>query len=380
MNTVINLPTGTQLQEIAEINKQIAKNTSDLTVEISIDKVDIVSVNNLLYYDESNNALWGTAGNDLKKSIDNGESWQVVGSSKIDGVNSITELFVTSKGTIIAATDSVPSIFRSTNSGVSYAKVFDWNAVGSNSYLLSQAICEYPNFDGNGNNALFICEYTSSTQFVDGKKMRVIRSVDDGVTWSIYYEEEHMGDGVRHWHFVQYDEWSKCVWLGSGDLPQHNKLYKITGDGAPELCGMGTYDWKFVSVVCDKNFLFCGSDRTDKGVAELFPVYIYCKATKKLSILGYNDGQAWYSCYNKKHRLPFWGTQINAGIGNTSKVQYYVSDYHGTYLALEIPNFFGNSVTPSPLCFSGGDYIFIQLYGTDDYGNMTGFMRLKISK
>src|SRR5699024_2150795 len=124
------------------------------------------------------------------------------------------------------------------------------------SYILNQAWDIHPNYDGKGNPAIYVAEYTTSITPIAGKTLRVLRSIDDGATFQVIHEEPFLGEGIRHWHFIIYDEFDNKLWLGSGDNPKHWKLYHITDGNIVRFVNGGTFDWKFVSVVPYKGVLY----------------------------------------------------------------------------------------------------------------------------
>lgn len=380
MAEVISIPTSEQMQQVIDLMQVGSGDAQNYKLEVEVVNS---STQGVFTINTHNEVIWARFGDDLKKSTDKGDTWVKTGTVRLNGTHAIGVLRQLRSGTLIASSAQEDSkIYRSTDEGTTWTQVYDWNSagLGVGSYVLKQGMDEYPNYDGVGGNAFFIGEYTPSSAPIENKKMRIIRSLDDGVTWSVHYEEPHYTEtGTRHFHFVQYDEFDKIMWAGTGDIPNHCKVFKWEGIEAPTLVGSGTYDWKMVSMAIDKNMIFCPSDRTDVGIAEIFPVYVLSKYTGKLSIIGYNDSQTWYSCFNAKYRLPFWATQVNIGVGNTSFIQIYTADYYGTYEVMRLPNTIGNSITPSAPSWSFGDYLYFQMFSNDSLNpGRIAFVRMKI--
>lgn len=385
VETRIPLPTNEQMEEI--ISKMDTSSTDKF--DFKIDKID-TSLTYLYTMDKSNGTLWARVGTDFCKSSDNGDTWIDTGGTYVLGekngtIISIREMLVTPDGNLLASTSPVGGlggwIYRSTDEGVTWTEVYDWNvAEGIGSYILSQGWDVHPNYDGNGNTAIYVVEYnTDSSNSYTNKTLRTLRSIDDGQTFQIIDEQQFLGKGIRHWHFVIYDEFDNKLWLGSGDLAPHSKLFQITDGETVEYVNGGTYDWKFVSVVPYKGVLYCPSDRTDSGALPC-PSYIYTKRQNKLEILNYEDGHSWYSTINKKFHLPFWMTQVNQSVSVSGIVKGYTADFSGSYEVFSVPSNWGAVTVPSATSYSWGDYIFVNLFSSALNPTSVAFLRLKITE
>lgn len=324
-------------------------------------------------YDPNTGTLWGISGANIVKSIDNGDTWQVSGTKTCAAGYTVAELFITSTGALLALAKNSPftngKIFRSSDGGLNWVEVYDWITP---SYVLAKGWCEHPNYDGNGNAAIYVGEYTAET-VADG--VRLLRSIDDGATFSVIDTQVHLGSGIRHWHFIVYDPWDNCLWLGSGDLPANDKLFKITDGITLTYVNGGTYDWKFVTVVPEKGCLYCFSDRTD--VYTGVPVYKYLKRENKLKILGYTGSCSWYGAMVDTYRIPFFITQANATTSQNSYVQGYIWDEYVREV-VRIPIAVGQATVHTYQVCSVNDYVFIQIASTVLNLTTTAFIRLKI--
>ncbi len=80
---------------------------------------------------------------------------------------------------------------------------------------------------------------------------------------------------VRHIHFVQWDPFDACLWMGTGDANSECHLFKSTDIGKSWLrIGGGTQNWRAVSVIFTEDALFWGTDAgSDAGYT---PNYIVC--------------------------------------------------------------------------------------------------------
>lgn len=66
---------------------------------------------------------------------------------------------------------------------------------------------------------------------------------------------------VRHIHFVKYDPYENCVWLGTGDRDEECKLMRSFDDGETwETVGEGSQNWRAIGVCFTEEYLLWGTD------------------------------------------------------------------------------------------------------------------------
>ena len=66
---------------------------------------------------------------------------------------------------------------------------------------------------------------------------------------------------VRHIHFVKYDPYENCVWLGTGDRDEECKLMRSLDDGETwEMVGGGNQNWRAIGVCFTEKYLLWGTD------------------------------------------------------------------------------------------------------------------------
>lgn len=66
---------------------------------------------------------------------------------------------------------------------------------------------------------------------------------------------------VRHVHFVQWDPFGSCLWMGTGDRDPECRLYRSDDFGGSwTLIGAGNQDWRAVGVAFTAAALFWGTD------------------------------------------------------------------------------------------------------------------------
>lgn len=117
-----------------------------------------------------------------------------------------------------------------------------------------QGVCVTPS------GAIFFAEYLLNTN--RDHAINLYRSTDSGMSFHIVKTWEP-GD-IRHLHFVKWDEYEQCLWLGTGDYGENNhenRLYKSMDNGDSwELIGQGSQDWRAIGICFTKDSLTWGTD------------------------------------------------------------------------------------------------------------------------
>ena len=112
-----------------------------------------------------------------------------------------------------------------------------------------QGVCVTPS------GSVFFAEYLLNTN--RDKVINLYRSVDNGMSFQIVKTWEP-GD-VRHLHFVKWDDYGQCLWLGTGDYGANNhenRLYRSVDNGDSwKLIGHGSQDWRAIGVCFTKDYL-----------------------------------------------------------------------------------------------------------------------------
>lgn len=139
--------------------------------------------------------------------------------------------------------------------------------------------------------SIFFGEYTLNTNRENETKL--FRSTDNGRSFQPILTFSK--DEVRHIHFVQWDEYEKCLWLGTGDLNHECRLMKSVDNGDTwETVGEGSQLWRAVGVSFTEDSLYWGTDAG--SVSD--PNYIIrmdrksCKIEKVLEVEGPCHGNA----------------------------------------------------------------------------------------
>ena len=92
------------------------------------------------------------------------------------------------------------------------------------------------------------------------------RSQDGGLTYQMIYEFR-VGE-VRHIHFIQWDRFGRCLWLGTGDANKECRLLRSTDLGYTwEVVGSGSQRWRAVGLTFTPEAVFWGTDAgSDAGM------------------------------------------------------------------------------------------------------------------
>jgi hypothetical protein len=145
-------------------------------------------------------------------------------------------------GTVLVVADR--KIFRSNGSDFKPVLSF-MNGVGP----LREGWCE----DDAG--ICYLAEY-----FLNNKRDRsvnLLKSVDDGQSWEIIQSFHH----IRHIHCVQYDPFTRMIWIGAGDKDEESSISFSQDQGRTwNSIGSGNQMFRAVSLLFTKDHVYWGSD------------------------------------------------------------------------------------------------------------------------
>lgn len=206
--------------------------------------------------------------------------------------NDIRILLPLSNGNILIAAKRKVLIFSPDGKILNTWTGFQGNKPGH------QGACVTP--DGT----IFFAEYLLNPK--RDHAIRLWRSKDNGMSWHVV-KEFAPGD-IRHLHFIKWDRYEACLWLGTGDYGEggcENRLYKSLDNGDTwTLVGQGSQDWRAIGVCFTEDALLWG---TDAGSCPDTVHFVRMnRETMRLEILGdlegpchgcasYNDGRAFFS-------------------------------------------------------------------------------------
>lgn len=167
-----------------------------------------------------------------------------------------------------------------------------------------QGVCVTP--DGT----IFFAEYLLNTN--RDHVIRLYRSTDNGDSFQVV--KEWQPREIRHLHFVKWDAYEKCLWLGTGDYGDNgseNRLYKSTDNGDTwELIGQYSQDWRAIGVCFTKDALLWG---TDAGSCPDTVHFVKMdRQTQKLDILADFEGPC-HGCASYADGRAFFSTGVEGG-------------------------------------------------------------------
>lgn len=114
-----------------------------------------------------------------------------------------------------------------------------------------KGVCITPDGD------IFLGEYA-----LNGKRnlpVLVYRSCDGARSFEAIHEFK--AGEVRHIHFVQWDPWEGCLWMGTGDADNECLLFKSNDRGDFwQLVGGGSQLWRAVGLIFRPEALYWGTD------------------------------------------------------------------------------------------------------------------------
>ena len=114
-----------------------------------------------------------------------------------------------------------------------------------------QGVCVTPN------GYIFFGEYTLNPK--RDHDTCLYRSIDGGKTFEIIHVFKK--NEIRHIHFIKWDPYDECLWLGTGDEDSENLVLRSFDYGDTwEKVGGGTQNWRAIGVCFDKNNVIWGTD------------------------------------------------------------------------------------------------------------------------
>lgn len=142
--------------------------------------------------------------------------------------------------------------------------------------------------------------------------IRLWRSMDNGMTWHVV-KEFAPGD-IRHLHFVKWDMYARCLWLGTGDYGDNgaeNRLYQSTDNGETwRLVGQYSQDWRAIGVCMTQDALTWG---TDAGSCPDTVHFVRMdRRTEKLEVLEDMEGPC-HGCASFADGRAFFSTGVEGG-------------------------------------------------------------------
>ncbi|MEE0944415.1 MAG: hypothetical protein UIM24_03065 [Clostridia bacterium] len=170
-----------------------------------------------------------------------------------------------------------------------------------------QGVCVTP--DGT----IFFGEYTLNTNREHDTCL--YRSCDSGQSFECVLRFDK--DDVRHIHFVKYDKYEKCLWLGTGDKDFECKLMRSDDNGDSwYVVGEGNQDWRAIGVCFREDSLFWGTDAG--SVPDENHIIRMDRSTKQIEILDTAEGPC-HGCAGFADGRIFISTGVEGGENETDR-------------------------------------------------------------
>lgn len=144
------------------------------------------------------------------------------------------------------------------------------------------------------------------------RSINLWRSTDNGMTFRIVKTWE--AGEIRHLHFVKWDEYEKCLWLGTGDYGENgaeNRLYRSADNGETwDLTGQYSQDWRAIGVCFTPDCLLWG---TDAGSCPDTVHFVRMdRKTRQIEILEDFEGPC-HGCASYRDGRAFFSTGVEGG-------------------------------------------------------------------
>lgn len=163
-----------------------------------------------------------------------------------------------------------------------------------------QGVCVTP--DGT----VFFGEYSINLDHKNESKL--YRSTDNATTFEAVLT---FPKNVRHIHFIKYDPYEDCVWLGTGDEDEECYLMRSTDNGTTwETVGSGSQDWRAIGVCFHKEALVWGTDAG--SVPDQNHIVRMNRETRQLEILADVEGPC-HGCGSFSDGRIFISTGVEGG-------------------------------------------------------------------
>lgn len=164
-----------------------------------------------------------------------------------------------------------------------------------------QGVCITP----KGN--IFFAEYTLNMDRSNDTSL--YRSIDGGANFERVLTLG--GNQIRHMHFVKWDPYEECLWLGTGDEDRENLLMRSDDEGETwEVIGKGSQDWRAIGLCFDEKYLIWGTDAG--SVPDQNHINRMDRKTGKLEVLADAEGPC-HGCGSFKDGRVFISTGIEGG-------------------------------------------------------------------
>ena len=164
-----------------------------------------------------------------------------------------------------------------------------------------QGVCVTPN------GTIFFGEYTLNPN--RDHDTHLYRSTDGGESFQIVHTFDKKL--VRHIHFIKWDPFAKCLWMGTGDEDYENLLLRSFDNGENwEKVGGGSQDWRAIGVCFNEEYLVWGTDAG--SVPDQNHIIRMSRKTNTLEIIADAEGPC-HGCGSFKDDRIFISTGVEGG-------------------------------------------------------------------
>lgn len=163
-----------------------------------------------------------------------------------------------------------------------------------------QGICVTPK------GTVFFGEY--SVNLDHRNETRLYRSTDGAMHFSPVLT---FPKNIRHIHFVKYDPFEDCIWLGTGDEDAECFLMRSTDEGDTwETVGSGSQDWRAIGVCFAPECLIWGTDAG--SVPDQNHIIRMDRKTRALTVIADAEGPC-HGCGSTRDGRVFISTGVEGG-------------------------------------------------------------------
>lgn len=167
-----------------------------------------------------------------------------------------------------------------------------------------QGVCVTP--DGT----IFFGEYVLNPN--RDMEVKLYRSMDNGMSFQVV--KVFAPKEIRHIHFIKWDKYEKCLWMGTGDYGENNHeccMFRSEDNGESwQLIGQGSQDWRAIGVCFTEDYLMWG---TDAGSCPDTVHFIrMSRKTRQIEVVGDFEGPC-HGCASYKDGRVFFSTGVEGG-------------------------------------------------------------------
>ena len=163
-----------------------------------------------------------------------------------------------------------------------------------------QGVCVTPE------GSIFFGEY--SVNLDHGNETILYRSTDNGLNFERLLV---FPKNIRHIHFIKFDPYEKCLWLGTGDADDECHLMKSSDNGDTwEMIGSGSQNWRAIGVCFTPDALIWGTDAG--SVPDQNHIIRMERKTRRLEIIADAEGPC-HGCAGYADGRIFISTGVEGG-------------------------------------------------------------------